>query len=102
MGRWKTGYEFTNKRKVFKTCYILCSIVNIFGIVNLWRVHYHDNELNLSKWLGGVIGTIQSAGIIALVYCLCNVFNLQGLGIILFVLYIIYLILFGFFYKTER
>ena len=102
MGRWKTGYEFTNKRKVFKTCYILCSIVNIFGIVNLWRVHYHDNELNLSKWLGGVIGTIQSAGIIALVYCLCNIFDLQGLGIILFVLYIIYLILFGFLYKTER
>ena len=80
MGRWKTGYEFTNKRKVFKTSYIVCGIFNIFWLVNLWRVHYHDNELNLSKWLGGLLGTIQNAGVLVLVYCLCNLLALQALG----------------------
>ncbi len=101
MGRWKTGYEFTNKRKVFKIAYIFCSAINIFALVNLWRTHYHDSALNLSKWIGGIIGTIQSAALLTLVYCLCNIFDLQAIGIILFILYIIYLILFGIFYKTD-
>ena len=101
MGRWKTGYEFTNKRKVFKTSYIICSIFSLFSLVNLWRVHYHNNELNTSKWIGGLLGTVQNAVILILVYCLCNIFDLQALGIILFVLYIIYLIVFGLLYKTN-
>ncbi len=102
MGRWRTSYEYTNKRKVFKTYYIFCGLFNFFLLTGLWKKHYHNNELNHSKWIGGIIGTIQNTVILTLVYLICNPWDLQILGIILFVLYIIYLILFGFFYKTDR
>lgn len=101
MGRWKTVYEFTNKRKVFKTYYIVCAIFNVFGLASLWSTRYHKSELNTTKWVGGFIGTAQSVGILALVYSLCNLWDMQALGIALFVLHIVYIILFGFLYKTE-
>ena len=43
MGKWKTRYKFTNKRKVFKTSYVTCFVVNILWLLNLWRVHYPDH-----------------------------------------------------------
>ena len=101
MGRWRTTYEYTNKRKVFKTSYILCGLFNIFLLVTLWTTHYHNNELNYSKWIGGIIGTIQNTIIFTLVYIISNPWNLKALGMILLVFYIIYLILFGFLYKTK-
>ena len=101
MGRWKTEYVTGTKREVFKTTYILCSIFNFLALLNLWRMHFHDTDFNKSKWLGGLLGTIQNTGVLVLVYCLCNLCDLQALGIILFVLHIIYLVLFGILYKTK-
>ena len=68
MGIKITRYEYTNKRKVFKNSYIFCSLFNIFVLFGLGNINYHNKELNKSKWLGGIIGTIQSVVFFAIVY----------------------------------
>lgn len=101
MGHWKEGYEYITRKGIFKRTYIWCGIFNIFAFFSLWRVQYHDTELNLYKWLGGLVGTIQEAVALVAVYFLCNVFDLTVLGVIIFIAHFAFLTFFGIFYKTE-
>ena len=101
MGRWKEQYGYITKKGVFKTTYILCGVLNIFALASLWTTYFHDKELNFYKWLGGIVGTIQEALVMLIVYSLCNLLDLTVLGVIIFVAYFLFLIFFGIFYKTE-
>lgn len=100
MGIRITQHIVTNNRKIFKIYYICSSLFGLLLLAGLGNINYHDNELNRSKWIGGIIGTIQNAIILALTYFICNPWNAKVLGIIFFVLYVVYLILFAIFYKT--
>lgn len=102
MSRWERGYTEKTPKQVFKFTYIICATINLFGLVNLWRTHFYSAEYTKMKWLGGILGVLENAAALALIYVFCNVAEILVLGIIVAVAHVAHLFLLGFLWKPDK
>jgi hypothetical protein len=102
MRRWVRGYTNETPRLVFKHSYMVCSIGSAFAFLSLWRLHYYDSEMTKMKWLGGLIGFLESSAAIALMIVFCTVADIIGLGIAVLSLHVVHWFVLGIFWKPDR
>ena len=101
-----TRYVQTNKRKVFLEYFYVCGFLSIFGLFGMAGTTYSNYELTKAKRAGGWLGFLNSVIFLALLIGGGKLFKLSGSAMILyaailFVVYLIYMILFGVYHKVK-
>ncbi len=101
-----TRYVKTNKRKVFLEYFYVCGFLSIFGLFGMAGTTYSNYELTKAKRAGGWLGFLNSVLFLALLIAGGALFKLSGNGMIiygtiLFIVYTVYMILFGVYHKVK-
>jgi len=101
-----TRYVQTNKRKVFLEYFYVCGFLSIFGLFGMAGTTYSNYELTKAKRAGGWLGFLNSVLFLALLIAGGALFKLSGnamiiYGTVLFVVYTVYMILFGVYHKVK-
>ena len=102
-------YVQTTKRKVFLEFFYVCAYASIFGLMSMISVSYSNEELTKAKRAGGFLGFLFSLVALGLFVASIALFkgSSNGLtyaiccGIGVFIVYTVFLILFGIKYKVK-
>lgn len=99
MGRWKSGYTYMREKEVFKLYFLISGFIGFFAFVSCFFTKFHDEGMTAKKWLGGLSGVLSHYVVIALVYVFCHTAGTTVFGILLFILFYAFLVVFWIFYK---
>ena len=101
-----TRYVQTSKRKVFLENFYCCGFFSIFGLFGMIGTSYSNYELTKAKRAGGWLGFLHSVLFFAVLIGGLALLELPQEGVttymaVVFVIYVIYMILFGVFHKVK-